>query len=242
MTPPALDLRRAEGHVPGILPALREGVWRRADCAEPSSCWRRSALFLGHQFPPADDPFKKLKAQGITRRARLRVAANAGAKSTRQPFQRRESGEGARTLRLAARQRHGFNGSARLRHPITEEQLALVAFQIDETKALAESLGAQAAQQQRQLVQREELYAKHLVATYRQALISPLEMLLSSSTLTEFANRVQQMIFVNRQDQQLANEIRGLRASTAAKLEDAAGKQKEILGLQDQIASSVRPL
>jgi murein DD-endopeptidase MepM/ murein hydrolase activator NlpD len=45
------------------------------------------------------------------------------------------------------------------------------------------------------------------------------------------------MIFVNRQDQQLANEIRNLRADTAAKLDDAAGKQKEILGLQDQIAT-----
>ena len=78
--------------------------------------------------------------------------------------------------------------------------------------------------------------------TYRQALISPLEMLLSSRTLTEFANRVQQMIFVNRQDQQLANEIRSLRADTAAKLEDAAGKQAEILGLQDQIASQRKSL
>ena len=67
-------------------------------------------------------------------------------------------------------------------------------------------------------------------------------MLLSSKTLTEFANRVQQMIFVNRQDQQLANEIRGLRADTAAKLSDAAGKQNEILGLQDQIASQRKSL
>jgi len=48
---------------------------------------------------------------------------------------------------------------------------------------------------------------------------------------------VQQMIFVNRQDQQLANEIRSLRADTAAKLEDASGKQREILGLQEQIST-----
>jgi murein DD-endopeptidase MepM/ murein hydrolase activator NlpD len=50
------------------------------------------------------------------------------------------------------------------------------------------------------------------------------------------------MIFVNRQDQQLANEIRSLRADTASKLEDAAGKQNEILGLQDQIATQRKAL
>jgi murein DD-endopeptidase MepM/ murein hydrolase activator NlpD len=50
------------------------------------------------------------------------------------------------------------------------------------------------------------------------------------------------MIFVNRQDQQLANEIRTLRADTAAKLDDATGKQKEILGLQDQIATQRKAL
>src|SRR6185503_16104186 len=49
----------------------------------------------------------------------------------------------------------------------------------------------QAAEQQQRLVTSEDLYAKHLRTTYRQALVSPLEMLLSSKTLTEFASRVQ---------------------------------------------------
>jgi murein DD-endopeptidase MepM/ murein hydrolase activator NlpD len=89
--------------------------------------------------------------------------------------------------------------------------------------------------QQAQLADREDLYAKHLRLTYRQALVSPLEMLLSSHSLTDFANRIQAMIFVNRQDKQLANDIRTLRADTAQKLDDAAVRGKEIVGLQGQI-------
>src|SRR6185436_14085686 len=118
---------------------------------------------------------------------------------------------------------------------IREEQLALVSFQLDETKAFAESLTAQAAEQQQRLVTSEDLYAKHLRTTYRQALISPLEMLLSSKSLTEFATRVQAMIFVNRQDKQLADSIKTLRTDTEQKLLDAGGKAKEVVGLQQQI-------
>src|SRR5206468_6026916 len=86
---------------------------------------------------------------------------------------------------------------------IAEEQLALVTFQLDETRAMTDSLKAEAAQESKQLATRESLYARHLRTTYRQALVSPLEMLLSSSSLTEFANRLQAMIFINRQDVQL---------------------------------------
>ncbi len=119
---------------------------------------------------------------------------------------------------------------------IAQEQLQLVAFQLNETRTLAESLRAQAASETRLLAQREEQYGRHLRLTYRQAQVSPLEMLLSSGSLAEFATRVQAMIIVNRQDVQLANEIRGLRESTADKLDAAATKQTEVLGLQDQIS------
>jgi murein DD-endopeptidase MepM/ murein hydrolase activator NlpD len=118
---------------------------------------------------------------------------------------------------------------------IAEEQLQLVTFQLNETKALAESLVAQVNEQNRQLVKREDLYAKHLKTTYRQAQISPLQMLLSSGSLSEFANRVQAMVLINRQDVQLAGEIKTLRADTTRKQDDAAAKTKEIGGLQDQI-------
>ncbi|MEO8632653.1 MAG: peptidoglycan DD-metalloendopeptidase family protein [Chloroflexota bacterium] len=205
------------------------------------------ALCVAQQMPAAaDDPLQEaLRRKEALERAVAVSRQNAERyKQAANQFQSAVDSANSRISDLAQKQASAESEAEALGYEIqiAEEQLALVAFQLDETKALAESLTTQAAEQQRQLVQREELYAKHLVATYRQALISPLEMLLSSRTLTEFANRVQQMIFVNRQDQQLANEIRALRASTATKLDDAAGKRTEILGLQDQIATQRKAL
>ena len=225
----------------------RGGGWRKSGLRATVVALVALALFVGQQIPAAaDDPL----AEALRRKEALERAVAASRqnaeryKQAANQFQAAVDSANSRISDLAQKQASAESEAEALGYEIqiTEEQLALVAFQIDETKALAESLTAQAAEQQRRLVQREDLYAKHLVATYRQALISPLEMLLSSKTLTEFANRVQQMIFVNRQDQQLANEIRGLRADTAAKLGDAAGKQNEILGLQDQIATQRKSL
>ncbi|HET9808358.1 MAG TPA: peptidoglycan DD-metalloendopeptidase family protein [Candidatus Limnocylindria bacterium] len=225
----------------------RGGGWRKSGLRATVVALVGLALFVGQQIPAAaDDPLAEaLRRKEALERAVAVSRQNAERyKQAANQFQAAVDSANARISDLAQRQASAESEAEALGYEIqiTEEQLALVAFQIDETKALAESLTAQAAEHQRQLVQREDLYAKHLVATYRQALISPLEMLLSSKTLTEFANRVQQMIFVNRQDQQLANEIRGLRADTAAKLSDAAGKQNEILGLQDQIATQRKSL
>jgi murein DD-endopeptidase MepM/ murein hydrolase activator NlpD len=225
----------------------RGGGWRKSGLRATVVALVGLALFVGQQIPAAaDDPLAEaLRRKEALERAVAVSRQNAQRyKQAANQFEAAVNSANARISDLAQRQASAESEAEALGYEIqiTEEQLALVAFQIDETKALAESLTAQAAEQQRQLVQREDLYAKHLVATYRQALISPLEMLLSSKTLTEFANRVQQMIFVNRQDQQLAKEIRGLRADTAAKLSDAAGKQNEILGLQDQIATQRKSL
>ena len=118
---------------------------------------------------------------------------------------------------------------------ISEEQLQLVSFQIDETNALIASLNAQVDAENKQLAQREDLYAKHLRTTYRQAQISPLEMLLSSSSLSDFASRVQAMVIINRQDVQLAHEIQTMRDQTAANISLTQEKAAEQGGLQDQI-------
>ena len=120
---------------------------------------------------------------------------------------------------------------------IAEEQLQLVSFQLGETRAFVESLGAQGDELDRQLARRQELYADHLRAAYRQVQVTPLEMLLSSSSLTEFASRLQATVLLNRQDAQLAADIQGLRAATARQQDDLAGKQTEIVGLQDQITT-----
>jgi murein DD-endopeptidase MepM/ murein hydrolase activator NlpD len=150
----------------------------------------------------------------------------------------------ARISQLAEKQANAQSEADQLFYQIqiSEEQLALVTFQLDETRALADSLKAEAAQESKELVGREDLYARHLRTTYRQALVSPLEMLLSSASLTEFANRLQAMIFINRQDVQLANEIRNIRADTQQKLSDAATKEKEMLGLGEQITAQRQQL
>jgi len=225
----------------------RGGGWRKSGLRATVVVLAALALFVGQQMPvAADDPL----AEALRRKEALERAVQVSRqnaeryKQAANRFQSAVDSANARISDLAQKQSEAESEAESLGYQIqiAEEQLALVAFQLDETKTFAESLSAQAAEQQRQLTRREDIYAKHLVATYRQALISPLEMLLSSRTLTEFANRVQQMIFVNRQDQQLAHEIRTLRADTAAKLEDAAGKQREILGLQDQIATQRKSL
>ena len=198
------------------------------------------ALVAGQQVPArADDPLQdalrrkeeleRAVAQSRANAERYRVAANQ--------FQAAVDAANAKISDLAAQedQAQSQADSLALEIQIREEQLALVSFQLDETKAFADSLQAQASEQQHRLVASEDLYAQHLRTTYRQALISPLEMLLSSKTLTEFATRVQAMIFVNRQDKQLANEIRTLRADTEDKLDAVAQKQNEVVGLQKQI-------
>jgi murein DD-endopeptidase MepM/ murein hydrolase activator NlpD len=225
----------------------RGGGWRKSGLRATVVALAAVALFVGQQLPAAaDDPLAEaLRRKEALERAVAVSRQNAERyKQAANRFQAAVDSANARISDLAQKQAEAESEAEALGYQIqiAEEQLALVAFQLDETKTFAESLSAQAAEQQRQLVKREDVYAKHLIATYRQAMISPLEMLLSSRTLTEFANRVQQMIFVNRQDQQLAHEIRTLRADTAAKLEDAAGKQREILGLQDQIATQRKSL
>jgi len=230
-------------HAPVDAPRkFRGGGWRKSGLRATVVALAAVALLVGQQIPAsADDPLQDaLRRKEALERAVAVSRQNAERfKQAANQFQAAVDSANSRIADLAEKKASAQSEAEALGYEIqiAEEQLALVSFQLDETKALADSLNAQAAEQQRQLVAREDLYAKHLVVTYRQALISPLEMLLSSHTLTEFANRVQQMIFVNRQDQQLANEIRSLRADTAAKLEDASGKQKEILGLQTQIST-----
>ena len=201
------------------------------------------AAFLGGLAQPAsaDDPISEaLKRKDELARAVQISRANAERyQAAANQFQAVVSQTDARIATLADKQANAQSEADQLFYQIqiAEEQLALVTFQLDETRALTDSLKAEAAEETKQLAAREDLYARHLRTTYRQALVSPLEMLLSSASLTEFANRLQAMIFINRQDVQLANEIRTIRADTQQKQDDAATKEKEILGLSDQITT-----
>jgi murein DD-endopeptidase MepM/ murein hydrolase activator NlpD len=223
-------------------PARGGGVWRTR-AARATTVALVVGAFLGSFAQPAfaDDPVTAaLKRKEELERAVQISRANAERyQAVANQFQAVVNQTNARISDLAQKQANAQSEADQLFYQIqiAEEQLALVTFQIDETRALADSLNAEAAQETKQLASQEAVYARHLRTTYRQALISPLEMLLSSSSLTEFANRLQAMIFINRQDVQLANEIRSLRADTQYKQDQASMKEKEILGLSEQIAT-----
>jgi murein DD-endopeptidase MepM/ murein hydrolase activator NlpD len=218
------------------------GGWRTRFAHATTVAFVVGAVLASFAQPAyADDPITAaLKRKEELERAVQLSRANAERyQAVANQFQAVVNQTNAKIADLAAKQASAQSEADQLFYQIqiAEEQLALVTFQLDETRALTDSLKSEAAQEQKQLATREEIYAKHLRTTYRQALISPLEMLLSSSSLTEFANRLQAMIFINRQDVQLANEIRTLRADTLWKQDQASTKEKEILGLSDQITT-----
>lgn len=198
------------------------------------------ALLVGQQLPAyADDPLHDalLKKQALERAVQVSRQNTARYTQAANQFEAAVRSANARIADLAVRQASAQTEAENLSFEIqiAEEQIQVVTFQLNETKALSESLTAQATAQTRQLAKRVDLYAKHLKTTYRQAQISPLEMLLSSGSLSEFASRVQAMVLINRQDIQLASEIKSLRLDTARKQDEAAVKAKEIVGLQEQI-------
>ena len=200
------------------------------------------ALLLGQQAPASADPELDELARKKQELERAIQVSRQNAERYRQAaneFQGQVNAANARIADLATRQATAQTEADALaiEIQIREEQLALVAFQLNETKLHIESLNAQSAEVSRQLVRREELYAMHLRTTYRQAQISPLEMLLSSKSLSEFASRVQTMVLVNRQDVQLAREIRAMRESVSEKRTQAAEKEQEVVGLQKLIDS-----
>jgi murein DD-endopeptidase MepM/ murein hydrolase activator NlpD len=198
------------------------------------------ALFLGQVVPAAaDDPLTDAlkRKQDLERAVAVSRANTERYKRAADQFQAAVNNSNAVIEDLQAKADAAQSQAEQLGYEIqiTEEQLQLVGFQLDETNALVSSLKAQVDAQTRQLSQREEVYAKHLRTTYRQAQISPLEMLLSSRSLGDFASRIQAMVIINRQDVQLANEIRAMRDGTAANVELTKEKAAEIVGLQDQI-------
>jgi murein DD-endopeptidase MepM/ murein hydrolase activator NlpD len=198
------------------------------------------ALFLGQVIPAyADDPLGDAlkRKQDLERAVAVSRANTERYKRAADQFQAAVNNSNSVIEDLQAKADAAQTQAEQLSYEIqiTEEQLQLVGFQLDETNALVSSLKAQVDAQSRQLSQREELYAKHLRTTYRQAQISPLEMLLSSRSLGDFASRIQAMVIINRQDVQLASEIRVIRDEAAANVALTQEKATEIVGLQDQI-------
>jgi len=198
------------------------------------------ALFLGQVIPAAaDDPLADAlkRKQELERAVAISRANTERYKQAADQFQAAVNNSNSVIGDLQAKADAAQSQAEQLGYEIqiTEEQLQLVSFQLDETNALVSSLKAQVDAESKQLSQREDLYAKHLRTTYRQAQISPLEMLLSSSSLSEFASRIQAMVIINRQDVALANEIRAMRDETAANIALTQEKSAEMVGLQEQI-------
>ena len=198
------------------------------------------ALFLGQVIPAAaDDPVADAlrRKEELERAVAVSRANTARYKEAATQFQAAVNQSNAAIANLQAKADAAQSQAEQLGYEIqiAEEQLQLVSFQLDETKALVSSLKARVDAENKELSQREDLYAKHLRTTYRQAQISPLEMLLSSNSLSEFASRIQAMVIINRQDVQLANEIRAIRDETTANVSLTEDKAAEMAGLQDQI-------
>jgi murein DD-endopeptidase MepM/ murein hydrolase activator NlpD len=198
------------------------------------------ALFLGQVIPAsADDPLTDAlkRKQELERAVAVSRANTERYKVAADQFQTAVNSSNAVIGDLQAKADAAQSQAEQLGYEIqiAEEQLQIASFQLDETNALVSSLKAQVDAENKELSQREDLYAKHLRTTYRQAQVSPLEMLLSSSSLSEFASRIQAMVIINRQDVQLANEIRTMRDETAANVGLTQDKAAELVGLQDQI-------
>ena len=223
------------------------GIWNGRGIRAAFVALVAIALVVGQQTAArADDPLQQaLKQKQDLERAVAGSRANAEHyRAAADAFQAAVNAAQTRIADLAAQAATAQSAADELAFEIqiTQEQLALATFQLDETRANADSLNTEAAALQQDLIAHEALYATHLRVTYQQAMVSPLEMLLSSSSLTDFADRVQAMIFVNRQDTQIAKDINSLRADTQQRLADAEMAEAQILGLQKQISDQQKAL
>lgn len=155
-------------------------------------------------------------------------------KQASQQYQSAATAAAARIQRLARQQEAAESEADELAAEIaiSEEQLALVTLQLNETIAYLSALNAAIDEGTKMLAHRERLYAQHLRQLYRQSRATPLEMVLASRSLADFAERVQLVSAIARQDQQLAQDIRRLKASNEEKKVTAELKQKEIEGLK----------
>ncbi len=197
------------------------------------------ASLVATQLPLAaradDDPNRLLKQIQDLERAITVSRQNAERyKQASQQYRTAASAAASRIEELAEQQRSAQSEAeeAAAELGIAEEQLSLVALQLNETIAYENALTAAIDEGAKMLARREDLYGQHLRQMYRQSRASPLEMLLASNSLADFAERVQLMTAIARADQQLASDIRKLRASKQEKRVTAELKQKEIEGLK----------
>ena len=124
----------------------------------------------------------------------------------------------------------------RLEIQVAEQALVTSAAQLDIVRADIGRLSADIALQTIRLEDKKALYAAHLRVTYREQQISPLEMLLSTRSLTDFSARIDTLLRIDRDDVRQAQEIRTLTAELQATRDEAAGKAQVLVETQQRIS------
>ena len=149
-------------------------------------------------------------------------------------YQRAVSAANARIASLSNQQQNAQSEAEDVADDIAiaEEQMSLLTLQLNDTIAYVDSLDAAIDEGTKMLAQREAIYGDHLRQVYRQFRVTPIEMLLSSANLADFAQRVQLLMVIARQDQQLATDIKHLKADNEDKRVTAQLKQAEVEGLK----------
>ena len=148
-------------------PARGGGVWRKR-AARATTVALVVSAFVGGLAQPAsaDDPISEaLRRKDELARAVQISRANAERyQAAANQFQAVVNQTNARIATLADKQANAQSEADQLFYQIqiAEEQLALVTFQLDETRALTDSLKAEAAQETKQLAAREDLYAREI--------------------------------------------------------------------------------
>ncbi len=201
------------------------------------------ALFTAGLTPYAradDDISAVLKKIGDLDRA-IQVSRQNAARyqQAAQQYQNAVAAANNRIAQLSERERNATSEAEQVaaESAIAEEQLALATLQLNETVAYLNALNAAIDEGTKMLARREELYGQHLRQLYRQYRVTLLETLLSSSSLADFAERVQLLMAVARVDQQLAGDIRRFKESNENKRVTVQLKQAEIEGLKAQITA-----
>lgn len=113
-------------------------------------------------------------------------------------------------------------------------QLADMRAQIADLDQQLRDLSAQIEQQSTELANRESLLQEHVRAAYERSQTSLLELILSSDSLDSAATQVGQLLTISDQDQQLAAQIRDLRASLQSKQDTAYEGRVALAAARDQ--------
>lgn len=121
-------------------------------------------------------------------------------------------------------------------------QLADLRAQIADLDQQLRDLAAQIEQQTNELASRESLLQEHVRAAYERSQTSVLELILSSDSLDAAATQVGQLLTISDQDQQLAGQIRNLRASLQAKQDTAYEGRVALAAARDEADAQAQVL